>query len=70
MREIARRRRVVFRKDSGNFLVGAAVATRGNMQFRLALSPLSQPSPVKGGGVRRVEGERVGSVEDLEFDID
>jgi len=57
-------------RDAGNFLVIVPLATGVDLPFRFALSPLSQPSPVKWEGVRRVEGEKVGSVEDLEFDID
>jgi hypothetical protein len=66
MIDSARMKRAVVRRDRDSVLLDVET----NLQLCLALSPLSQPSPVKGEGVRRVEREKVGSVENLEFDID
>jgi hypothetical protein len=70
MSDTKREKRAVLRRDRGSVLLDVTLTIETNLLFSLALSPLSQPSPVKEEGVRKVEGKKVGSVEELEFDID
>jgi hypothetical protein len=70
MRESARMKRAVVRRDRDSVLLDANFTVKTNLQLCLAFSPLSQPSPVKWKRVRGVEREKVDSVENLEFDID
>ena len=57
MRDSARMKRAVVRRDRDSVLLDVNFTVETNLQLCLALSPQSQPSPVKGEGVRRVERE-------------
>ena len=73
MSETKRENRAVFRRDRDSVLRDVTFIINANFLLRLATSPPSQPSPVKGEGVSGVDEERVGPVVGAEvrkLDID
>jgi len=72
MRATKREKRAGFRRERDSFLFDVDFRLKANLALRLALSPPSLPSPVKGEGVRGGE-EWIGwvdGVEVLKLDID